>query len=142
MGQRTRTDGVAAVARDQEDLYSRRNRGARRNVHHYLLLASRISKQEESSASIACSWLVANPEVERRAGMLLECPPVSQCGGASFAPLGRTNFVYFHAATATCGTVIVNGLWCSKARSRRPTIVYFGLWVGGRKAAISLRKWW
>ncbi len=55
---------------------------------------------------------------------------MSQCGGASLAPLGRTNFVYFHAATATCGTVIVNGLWCSKACSRRPTIVlYFGLWV-------------
>ena len=47
-------------------------------------------------------------------------------------PLGKTNFVCFQAATATCGTVIVNGLWCSKARSRRPTIVYFGLWVGGK----------
>src|SRR5713226_5275854 len=68
MGQRTRTDGVAEVARDQEDLYSRRNRSARRNVHHYRLRASRISKQKESSASIACSWLLANPEVERGAG--------------------------------------------------------------------------
>ena len=63
-------------------------------------------------------------------------------GALGSRPLGKTNFVYFQAAAATRGTVIVNGLWCSKARSRRPTIVYFGLWVGGRKAAISLRKWW
>ena len=51
-------------------------------------------------------------------------------------------FSYVQAAAATRGTVMENGLWCSKARSRWPTIVYFGLWVGGRKPAISLRKWW
>jgi hypothetical protein len=48
-------------------------------------------------------------------------------GALGSRPLGKTNFVYFQAAAATRGTVIMNGLWCSKARSRWPTIVYFGL---------------
>ena len=47
-----------------------------------------------------------------------------------------------HAAAAARGTIIENGRWRSKARSRWPTIVYFGLWVGGIIPAISLRKWW
>ena len=45
---------------------------------------------------------------------------------------------YVHAAAAACGTRIENGRWCSKARSRWPTIVYFGLWVGGIIPATSL----
>jgi len=60
-------------------------------------------------------------------------PPALQCGGARFAPRKENQFRLFQAATATCGTVIMNGLWCSKARSRWPTIIYFGLWVGGMK---------
>jgi len=47
---------------------------------------------------------------------------------------------YVHAATATCGTTIENGFWCPNARSRWPTILYFGLWVSGMKLAISFRK--
>lgn len=64
---------------------------------------------------------------ERALYYLLLVPP-NNVGGAEFSrPLGKTNFVYSQAAAATRGTVIVNGLWCSKARSRWPTIVYFGL---------------
>ncbi len=68
-------------------------------------------------------------------------PPAAQFGGAGFAPQ-ESNCRYVQAAAAMRGPLIEKGLWCSKTRSRRPTIVYFGLWVGGRKAAISLRKWW
>jgi hypothetical protein len=45
-----------------------------------------------------------------------------------------------HAAAAACGRMIEKGRWCSKARSRWPTIVYFGLWVGGIMPATPLRK--
>jgi hypothetical protein len=46
----------------------------------------------------------------------------------------------FCQAAAARGKRTENGLWCSKARSRWPMIVYFGLWVGGIMLAISLRN--
>lgn len=45
--------------------------------------------------------------------------------GAKFTSR-RDTIGYVHAAAAR-GTVMENGLWCSKARSLWPTIVYFGL---------------